>query len=487
MFIPIAEYRPDVADINTNYTDEIRNVLPADGSYMPVPSFLPFTQPFPEAPLGSIAARSLDGAISIFAGTASKLYMLNNTDNTWNDVSKDGGTYSANVNSRWSFAVFGNYVIAVNKNDAPQVFELGSSSEFKDLGGNPPRAGVVKVWGDFVSLMQLPDNPNRVYWSGLNDAEWWTVGQRSCDYQDFPDGGIVQGSNETTNPIIFLQTAIYLATFVPGSDIIFSFQKIHDKRGAKSPWSIACRGAYAFYADEGGFFQIASDGALSAIGFEKVDRHVFSRANSVALSDMFGAIDPFYSRVYWAVDYSGRGILDELLIYDWGLQMWSVATINASAIMPIFMSGYTLDGLDNVSDNVDALPFSLDSKAWQGGAPVLGSFSTDYRLCSLTGPSLEAVVTTPELGDTAGSVQRLNTIYPITDTNTCFVSIGARFRRNVDEPVKWDDERPMSFNTGATRRRSRARFHKFRIRIPENEQWTHIKGLDVVFSPAGLR
>lgn len=486
-FYPISEYRPDISNLNTAYTDEIRNVIAADGSYIPMPEFNPFTNAVDDLPLGVFSARALDGSTVIFLGTSSKLYMLDNTTTDWVNVGQENINYSASNEAKWSFAAFGSYVIAVNKNDKPQVFLLGQSSKFRDLAGEPPRAGLIKVWGDFVCLMQIPDAPNRVYWSGLNDAEHWTVGEKNCDYQDFPDGGQVQGSTETTNPLIFLQAAIYKATFVPGSSIVFSFQKIQDKRGVKSSNSIACRGEFAFYADEGGFFQISSDGAIVAIGFEKVDRYVFSRTNTSDLSDICGVIDPFYSRVYWAIDYAGKGVHDELLIYDWGLQRWTVADIKAVLIAPLFMSGYTLEGLDSISLSVDDLPFSLDSKAWQGGAPVLGAISSDYKLCSFSGEPMEAIVSTPELGDTGDYVQRVNKVYAITDSSDCLVSIGARFRRNMYEPIVYASERQASSNTGAINGRSRARFHKFRIRIPAGAVWTHIKGVDVTFKTAGTR
>lgn len=486
-FLPIADYRPDIADINSQFTDEIRNVLPADGSYIPMPDFRPFSNAFPEKPYGAFAARGLDGTTAIFAGTATRLFMLDNTNLSWKDISQPNFRYSASEEARWSFASFGNYIIAVNKNNSPQVFDLGRSATFRNLGGNPPRAGTVKVWGDFVCLMQLPDNPNRVHWSGLNDIECWSVGTKSCDYQDFPDGGAVQGSSEATNPIIFLQSAIYRAIFVPGSDITFSFQKIHDKRGAKSYNSIGSRGELSFYADEGGFFQIASTGEVVPIGFEKIDRTVFSRMNANNLADMFCAIDPFYNRVYWAMDYNGSGMLNELLVYDWGLQKWSVITIAASAIMPIYTSGYTLEGLDAITTIIEKLPFSLDSKVWQGGAPILGAFSIDYRLGSFSGPAMEAVVSSQEVGATNGCVNRIESVIAQIDTDQATLAIGARMRRNPQEPVKWSNEKQPSYNTGRYHGRCRARFHKFRLCVPAGERWTHITGFDVEFTKAGIR
>ena len=484
---PIPEYRPDVADINSNFTDEIRNLLVADGSYIPMPSFAATSQSLPKRPLGAVALRSLDGGVAVFAGTEDKLYQLDNTDMSWHSITEKDVNYSATESAPWSFACFGNYVIAVNKNNKPQVFVLGKSQFFRDLGGNPPQAGTVKIWGDFVCLMQLPDNPNRVHWSGLNNAEFWTVGENNCDYQDFPEGGSVQGSSEATNPIIFLQNAIYFATFVPGSDITFSFQKVHDKRGVKSPRSIACRGANVFYADEGGFFQISADGAITPIGFEKVDRSVFTRLNASHISDISGAIDPFYSRVYWAVDYAGRGIFDEMVVYDWGLGKWSTVTINAAFILPIYISGYTLDGLDNVNTNLDQLGISLDSKAWQGGAPILGAFSENFSLGTFSGSPMEAAITTQELGATDGSVQRMENLLCLVDTDQVRLSIGVRFRRSERAAFVWSKECQVSNYTQRFHKRSRGRYHRFRMRIPAGVEWHHLKGFDVSFTSAGRR
>ncbi|KAA6204561.1 MAG: hypothetical protein DU429_05165 [Candidatus Tokpelaia sp.] len=484
-FIPIAEYRPDIALLNGAYSDEIRNVLPADGSYIPMPSFKPLSQKLPSMPLGSFAVRSADGGTSIFAGTADRLYRLNNTDFSWEDITPDNITYSANIQARWSFAVFGNYVLAVNKNNAPQVFELGKANKFRPLGGNPPRAGLVKIWGDFVCLMQLPDNPNRVFWSGLNDAECWTEGENNCDYQDFADGGFVQGSTETTNPIIFLQSGIYAGSFIPGSDIVFSFRKLHDKRGAVSAQSIACRGTQAFYADQGGFFQIGAEGEIVSIGFEKVDRTVFSRLNAVNISEIYGVIDPFYARIYWAMDYEGRGHFDEMLVYDWGLQRWSLITISALAILPIYPAGYSLEGLDKVAAELGNLPFSLDSKAWQGSAPILGIFSDDYRLGAFSGPPMEALVASQELGSPSGAMQRITALYPQIDSNAAQLELGTRFLSA--ETMRWAPPLAASYYTGRYHMRSRARFHKFRLRVPEGEIWHHINGFDAEMSQAGRR
>lgn len=480
-----AEFRPDVSDLNGAYTADVVNVLCADGSYIPAPGFASLTGPLPSSPLGALSVRALDGSIMFFAGAATKLYLLNNTTLAWDDVSQAATTYAATGDAPWSMVSFGNFVIAVNQNDDPQVYEIGVDTEFRDLGGSPPRAGIVKIWGDFVALMKLTGNPNRVQWSGLNDAEFWTPGSQNSDYQDFPDGGSVQGSSEATNPIVFLETAIQRGTFVPGSIEVFTFQKIHEKRGAKSPYSIATRGAYAFYCDEGGFFQISPDGSLTAIGFEKVDRTVFKRLQASSISNISGSVDPFYSRVYWVVDYAGTGVYDQMLVYDWNLTKWTPIHVSVTKIFPFSTTGYTLETLDSVSSSLEDLPFSLDSKAWQGGAPILGAFDASNRLGAFLGDNLEATIVTQEFGDTAGGVTRTTRSYPVVDTSQVFVSVGHRFRRDV--PAVWLAEQSPSNNTGQVRKRSRSRFHRFKVRIPADTQWSHMQGIDADFAPAGSR
>lgn len=485
MLIPAAEYAPDIADLNAEFSDAIQNVLCSTGGYIPAPALSALTAALGAQPLGWLSVRSLDGSIRFFAGTATKLWLLNNTDLTWSDVSKPATTYSATVDVPWHMKAFGNFVIAVNKNNDPQVYEIGTDILFGDLGGSPPRAGRIAIWGDFVALFDLVSNPNRVQWSGLNDCEFWTPGSNNSDYQDFADGGRVTGSTDVTNPIIFLESAIQRTTFVPGSAEIFTFQKVQETRGAKSPLSVATRGSYAFFADAGGFFQAGADGSILPIGFEKVDRTVFGKISVYGTSRIMGAIDPFYSRVYWAVDLNDDNIYEEMYVYDWQIGRWSMIQISAIGIFPFATSGYTLDGLDAVSTSLDALPFSLDSKVWDGGAPVLGAFTTDYKIGAFSGANLEATLTTQELGDTASQVMRVTECTPVVDTNTVYVSIGARMLRG--DNVTWTGEQQPSSNTGVVRKRARARFLRFKTRIPSGTTWHHLKGIDVPTTPAGFR
>lgn len=482
MLVPIAEYRPDVADLNSSFTDDLRNVLSSAGGYIPFPQFVSLTPALPSRPRGWLAVKTLDGTIRFFVGTQTNLYMLNATTMGWQEVSRVSNGYNA---TQWSIRAFGTYVIAVNANDVPQVMNIGTDAKFRNLAGSPPRASTVRIWGDFVALMGIPSFPNRVQWSGLNNPEFWTPGLQNSDYQDFPDGGQIQGTNEATNPLIFMENAIYKGVFVPGSRQIFTFQKVHDKRGAYSAKSIASRGSTTFFADIGGFFQIEADGALAPIGFEKVDRTLFGTLLSSSMSEVSGVIDPFYSRVYWLLDTTGSGISDAIAVYDWQLQQWTMLDCNVVGIMPLLSFGISLEGLDALYPILDAMPISLDSKQWQGGAPVLAAFGTDFKLGTFTGPTSEAWVSTQEIGASDQSISRTMATYPVVDCENVWVSVGVRMRRS--DEFTWLPEQTRSANTGQIRKRSRARFHKMKMRIPAGVTWSRISGIDVDTTGAGKR
>ena len=144
--LPFADWKPDLSPYKAASSQRIENVFPRLDGYGPVASVSPYSQVLAAPCRGYFYARNADQSVTVFAATASKLYKLNNTDFSWSDVSKGGGSYTGVGNGeQWQFAQFNNFVIAVQINTVPQVFDLTSSSAFADLGGSPPPARYVAV------------------------------------------------------------------------------------------------------------------------------------------------------------------------------------------------------------------------------------------------------------------------------------------------------------------------------------------------------
>jgi hypothetical protein len=389
------------------------------------------------------------------------------------------GTYGASVDERWRFRQFGDYVIAVNVNDDPQYYQIGVSTEFADVPDNPPNARNLAVWGDRVALF----NGATVTWCDTDNIANWTTG--TAGSQTFQDGGDIMFATDMTNPIVVQERAIRAGTFVPGSLVAYTFTKVHDQKGCVSPYAGASRGNLAFFADAGAFWQIDGDGTLTPIGFEKVDRTIF--AILAARDAVYCEVDPRFQRAYFAVKInSSTDNFDLMLVYDWQIGEWTQIDIDVGILFPLAAgtTGLSLD--DDGPDDVlleDQGDVSLDSSIYQGGAPLMAAFLEDFTMGFFDGPALEATVTTQEAGSTDGTIVRVSDIMPIVDTSEVRISIGARNRRG--DAIVYSAEGVPSTRSGICRMKSRARFHRFRVRILAAASWTAAQGIDVKTAPAG--
>ncbi|HEY1544977.1 MAG TPA: hypothetical protein VGG01_21475, partial [Xanthobacteraceae bacterium] len=330
--VPFGEYRPDISDYAAAYTDQVANALPRGDGYGPMQDFAAYSAGLPGACRGFFKAIKTDGSTAIFAATATKLYQLNNTNQTWSDVSLGAGSYSAvSASDQWQFVQYINFVIAVQANVAPQFFDLTSSTAFGNLAGAPPQARYIAVVGDFVVLSGLLNNPYRVQWSGLGDPTNWTNTTNSSNFQDLPDGGIVRGVAGGEFGNIFQDTAIRRMIYAPGSPVIFQIERISDDRGLYAPYSLIRSGDRIFFLGAQGFQQMDPGGYPAAIGKERVDRTFFADLDKGNLQLVLGASDPKNNRVFWAYKSNAGAAarFDKLLVYDYVLARFT----------PIVLSG----------------------------------------------------------------------------------------------------------------------------------------------------
>lgn len=81
--IPFAEYRPDMPDLG-QWAREALNVIPAEESYRPLPSFSGVSNALTARAQGAAWFRGTGGAVKMFAADATKLYLLSGA--TWTPV-----------------------------------------------------------------------------------------------------------------------------------------------------------------------------------------------------------------------------------------------------------------------------------------------------------------------------------------------------------------------------------------------------------------
>jgi hypothetical protein len=349
--LPFPEYRPDASDFNGSSTGTLLNVLPRSDGYGPMRDVSAFTGVMAAQCRGAFMARKVDGSIRIFAGTSTKLYLLDNTTLTWTDVSAGGGSYSTlDSDANWHFAQFNNTVVAVQANVAPQAFDLVAGSAFAALGGSPPQAAYITTINRFLVLSGLESNPNRIHWSGLNATTTWTSGTTYSDYQDLPDGGNIKGVVGGEFGLIVQDNSIRRMVFSPGSDIVFQIDRIARDIGAISADSICETGGIIYFLSQRGFVKVGPDGSEVPIGFAKVDATFLAEADLTQPQLIQGVSNPVTQEILWTyrdVDSSGT-TFTKALIYNDALNRWSPLDLEGEYLVTLGQPGVTLEGLNTI-------------------------------------------------------------------------------------------------------------------------------------------
>jgi len=483
--LPFGDWRPDLSAYQGAASQLIQNVVPRADGYGPFADHTAFTAALPSACRGFFYARKSDGSIAVFAGTATRLYQLSNTDFSWTDVSKGGASYSAVPSSdHWQFAQFGNFVIAVEANAVPQVFDLSSSSAFADLGGSPPQARYIAVVGRFVVLSGLLSTPYRIQWSGLNAVTTWTSGVNFSDYQDLPDGGVVRGVAGGEFGNIFQDTAIRRLVYAPGSPVIFQIERISEDRGLYAPYSLIRSGDQIFFLGPQGFQQMDPAGYPAPIGKEKVNRTFLADLDAGNLQLVIGASDPRNNRVFWACKSTNgaAGLFDKLICYDYVLQRFAPLAVGGEFLGSLSQPGLTLENLDSLSGSLDALIPSLDSFA-TSVTPEIAAFDPSHRLGFFRGASLEAQIST---GAQAQPGRRVfvRGFRPVTDAGVVFGAVGRRER--LTDAERFSGQHAMDA-TGSIPARASTRYARAKLRIPAGTTWSFALGVEPEFSLEGAR
>ena len=481
MQVPFGEWLPDIPDHLNKGATTATNVFPAAVSYKPFKTSQQKSNALDSQCFGAFSTKDNSANVYTFAGTKSKLYKL--SGETFSDVSQASTTYNAGADNFWSFSNFGTTVVASNGEDDPQKFVVGTSSVFADLGGSPPIFTFSAVIRDFLVVGRIKTVKNRVQWSGINDVETWTSGTKQSDYQDLADGGEITGIVGGEYGYIFQENQITRMDYVGGTTV-FRFSVISKNRGAIFAKAISHVGKRVFFYSQDGFFEIDGE-TIRPIGQHKVNDYFESNLSAGYQQNIIASTAPLNHLAIWSYPSTAAttGIQDRLLIYNYSVNRWSIVELGAEMIFLQFSEAYTVDTLDNVSNSLDDLNVSFDSRYWLGGVVNFAGFDGDHKLIQFDGDTLAATIETGEIEPSPGRRSTVTMVRPIVDgTSTARVTSRARaadsgtstsyasLQTNGDIPV-----------------RSSGRYHKVGVAIAAAASWNDAQGVDLIAVSAGNR
>jgi hypothetical protein len=622
--IPWGEWRPDVSPYKGEHSPSIINAYPRGDGYGPVPSFASLTEALEGACRGFYSYFHTDGTIRIFAATSTRLFLLDNSDYSWADVSasltddysgntlfgnlagggnlaaafdgdvteaaaacasvtstvgyvgatmgtairvKSATVYGSNDNGfvnganpsvtldiygkegttpatstdgtiigtvtftdtadesagravtitdqatewdhvwvrvnpngnvqmhvaelvivsipaystigndeQWQFTQFGTRVIAVNPNADPQSFVVGSSSEFADLtGATSIDSAYVTVVSEFVVLSGISGDPFTIQWSSRSDAAEWTAGTNEGDTQTFRDGGLVRGIAGGEYGLVFQDACIRRMTYQPGSDVVFSFDRVSEDFGLFAPYSIVRAKDFVFFLSHVGFQQYSPTTGFKPIGKERVDRTFFEDCDKNQKQLIIGTHDPAGSRVMWAYKSAAgeSGYFDRIVVYDYVLDRWAgFVNVSGEYIATAATPGATLESLDSISASLDALDTPLDDIP-TGFARYVAMFNDSSILGLLSGANMEATLETPEI--VGHKRVYVNGQRPITDCTTVMGSVATR-QRSAD--VASYGTESLVNSVGFCPHRADTRLMQFKNRFPAGATWSYSIGVE---------
>ena len=217
----------------------------------------------------------------------------------------------------------------------------------------------------------------------------------------------------------------------------------------------------------------------------KVNRWWMDDVDNSKTDKMSAAVDLINQIVCWSYvsNDSTDGEPDKIIIYNYVLDKWSIAKVQAELIAPFFTTGLSMEALDNINTDLDSITGLLDV-IYKGGSFLFGG-AKDSKIHAFSGSVLDATIETQEMSltkDRHTVVTRTVPGFEIGGSGSVTVSIGSRDRQ--DDAVTFSSASSLT-DEGFCEHRVQARFHRFKIELTGS--WQKAFSIDVEGRPLGRR
>lgn len=461
------EYKPDQPAHLQDGLLMADGVQPIANGYAPVSQFAAAKNGSLGAPCLGAGAYRAAGDVFIFAATASKIRRYQSSG--FSDL-KTGMSSTAEIGVR--FCPYNNLMLMTNGVGAIQKFDPASPAATTDLNASAPIARFLAVVRGFVVAGYANDDPLRVSWSDNGAPATWTPGSGEAGFQILASGGDITGVVGGEYGLIFQENQITRMTYTQ-DDAIWQFDQIAADVGCIAPWSLATYGKLTFFLSNKGV--MACDGvSVSAIGSEKVDRTLLDMLDRSYLSAISAVVDPRNSLYMLSIPSANPA--NQVLLYNYAQQRFTTASLVSQRMFSSLALGMTLEDMDAVYGDLDAIPLSLDSSIFRGGYPLVMLFDGNGMLGTLSGDNMAATLVDGMRELFPGRRARITSVRPFTDAAVATVSVVGRNSLS-DSPT----ETSFTARSGGGSYRMRQSWNQSQIKlaIPAGAQWSFVQGYDI--------
>lgn len=461
---PLPEWLPDLPGSGLQVANNVRAI--ANG-YAPVKGPQAVTIALGSAFNGGGAFIDSNGGSTLLAADAS--FLNKYSGSAWSASTIATGSQVTRL------AQFGDNILAATGSTV-KSFDLLTSAVTTPTDA-PSLIDVAQV-RDFVMGITTD---NAAQWCQFNDSAVWTTGSNQADKQPSLWGQLRRLVGGEYG-VLLTDRSVIRATYVGvegGLDIIWQFDQISAETGIMASGSLCNVGRLVFFLSERGFM-MCDGNEVTPIADEKFNRWFFRTYSRQDISKIWAAIDPRYSLALWAMP----GTPGRIIAYNWVLKKATVFQINVTGLFTGYTSGISLDDLDAIYGNLDAIPISLDDPSLAGGNPILLIADDTNTLVALSGDNLEADLRLENIEPTPGRRSRVRQIRLVSDATDATATIDARLKMgDAENVVTASAMRP----NGKMPVRSNGRYNTLEVTIPAGTVWSWVSGCELEFEPGDDR
>lgn len=192
-----------------------------------------------------------------------------------------------------------------------------------------------------------------------------------------------------------------------------------------------------------------------------------------------GGFDPLRRLFRWAFPTGEGDEFDRQLVYSPATERWSQVVDAVTFIGDASTPGTTLEGLDALYPSLEDVPYSLDSRIWQGGRPTFAVFGADDRLAFYEGGTLEADLETAEHDLAEGGRTLLLGARPLVDGDSgAAATARAGTRERLAGTVSYGPWSALQASGRAPLRKG-GRYTRVGVKLPAGAEWSHARGVEI--------